>query len=164
MFASVFRRLDRFLLSRILGKTLLGPVHTTGAAVLLGLLANPQPSPLLVGRITLVLLVVCGTCYVARHAELDRAASEARSTDLEDRLRDLILRTPNESLAEAERAEAAAVGALRLSLCGLEAIAASPDVAAATTARAYLGLLEGNGLSVTPGDPAAGFESEEPMA
>jgi len=31
------RRLDRFLLSSTLGKTLLGPVVTTGAAVLLGL-------------------------------------------------------------------------------------------------------------------------------
>ena len=51
---TVLRQLDRFLLSSTFGKTLLGPVVTTGAAVLLGLPADPQPSPLLVGRIALV--------------------------------------------------------------------------------------------------------------
>ena len=158
------RQLDRFLLSSTFGKTLLGPVVTTGAAVLLGLPADPQPSPLLVGRITLVLLVVCGTWYGVRRSELERAASEARSTDLEDRLRDLILTARNQSVAAAERAEEAAVGALRSSLCGLEAQAASADVAAATTARAYLTLLEGEGLTVSPGDPAAGSGPEEPLA
>jgi hypothetical protein len=126
----LLRRLDRFLLSSAFGKTLLGPVVTTGAAVLLGLPADPQPSPLLVGRITLVLLVVCGTWYGVRRSELERAASEARSRDFENRLRDLILTTRNESVAAAERAEEAAVGALRSSLCGLEAQAASADVAA----------------------------------
>ena len=161
---TVLRRLDRFLLSSTLGKTLLGPVVTTGAAVLLGLPADPQPSPLLVSRITLVLLVVCGTWYGVRRSELERAASEARSRDFENRLRDLILSTRNESVAAAERAEEAAVGALRSSLCSLEAQAASADVAAATTARAYLALLEGEGLTVSPADPAAGCEAEEPLA
>ena len=42
--------------------------------------------------------------------------------------------------------------------------AARTDVAAATTARAYLALLEGEGLTVSPGDPAAGSEPEEPLA
>jgi len=106
-----------------------------------------------VGRIDL--LVVCGTWYGVRRSELERAASEARSTDLEAR---------NQSVAAAERAEEAAVGALRSSLCGLEAQAASADVAAATTARAYLTLLEGEGLTVSPADPAAGSEAEEPLA
>ena len=70
---TVLRRLDRFLLSSALGKTLLGPVVTTGAAVLLGLPADPDPSPLLLGRITLVLLVVCGTWYGVRRSVLERA-------------------------------------------------------------------------------------------
>ena len=154
---SFLLRLDRFLLSSTLGKTLLGPVVTTGAAVLLGLPADPHPSPLLVGRITLVLLVVCGTWYGVRRSELERAASEARSTDLEDRLRDLILTTRNESVAAAERAEEAAVGALRSSLCGLEAQAASADLATAATARSYLALLEREGLTVAvpDGEPGA---------
>ena len=152
-------RLNQFLLSSTFGKTLLGPVITTGAAVLLGLPADPQGSPLLVGRITLVLLVVCGTWCGVKRSELERAASESRSTDLEDRLRDLILSTRNESVAAAERAEEAAVGALRSSLCGLEARAAGADVAAAATASAYLALLEREGLtgdlgqaSESPGD------------
>jgi hypothetical protein len=114
------------------------------------------------GRIALI--VVCGTWYGVRRSELERAASETRSTDLEDRLRDLMLTTRNQSVAAAERAEEAAVGALRSSLCGLEAQAASPDVAAATTARDYLALLERKGLTVSPGDPAAGSEPEEPLA
>ena len=156
------RRLDRFLLSSTLGKTLLGPVVTTGAAVLLGLPADPQPSPLLVGRITLVLLVVCGTWYGVRRSELERAASEARSRDFENRLRDLILSTRNESVAAAERAEEAAVGALRSSLCGLEAQAASADVAAAATARAYLALLEREGLTGDLGQASAGPSNEGP--
>jgi len=150
------RRLDRFLLSSTLGKTVLGPVVTTGAAVLLGLPADPQPSPLLAGRITLVLLVVCGTWYGVRRSELERAASEARSRDFDNRLRDLILTTRNESVAAAERAEEAAVGALRSSLCGLEAQAASADVAAATTARAYLALLEREGLTGDLGQASEG--------
>ena len=152
-------RLNQFLLSSTFGKTLLGPVITTGAAVLLGLPADPQASPLLLGRITLVLLVVCGTWYGVKRSELERAASEARSTDFENRLRYLILTSRNESVAAAERAEEAAIAALRSSLCGLEAQAASADVADATTARAYLALLEREGLtgeldqdSESPGD------------
>jgi len=149
---TVLRRLDRFLLLSALGKTLFGPVVTTGAAVLLGLPADPQPATQLFGRITLVLLVVCGTWYGVRRSELERAESEARSTDLENRLRDLIVTTRNESVAAAERAEEAAVGALRSSLCGLEAQAAGADVAAATTTRAYLALLEQEGLTSDLGD------------
>jgi hypothetical protein len=143
----VVRRLDHFLLSSPLGKIVLGPVVTTGAAVLLGLPADHQPSPVLIGRLILVLLVVCGTWYGVRRSELERAASETRSRDFEDRLRDLILTTRNQSIAAAERAEEAAVGALRSSLCGLEAQAASADLAAAATARAYLALLEREGLT-----------------
>lgn len=107
-----------------------------------------------VGRIDL--LVVCGTWYGVRRSELERAASEARSTDLEDRLRDLILTARNQSVAAAERAEEAAVGALRSSLCGLEAQAASADLAAATTARSYLALLEQEGLTASLAEPHDG--------
>ena len=159
---TVLRRPDRFLLSSALGKTLLGPVVTTGAAVLLGLPADPDPSPLLLGRITLVLLVVCGTWYGVRRSELERAASEARSTDFENRLRYLILTSRNESVAAAERAEEAAIAALRSSLCGLEAQAASADVAAATTARAYLALLEREGLTAELGQASEGSGNEGP--
>ncbi|QNG27767.1 hypothetical protein [Synechococcus sp. HK01-R] len=161
---TVLRQLDRFLLSSAFGKTLLGPIDTTGAAVLLGLPADPQPSPLLVGRITLVLLVVCGTWYGVRRSELERAASEARSRDFENRFEALIDEATDRVVERAERAEEAAVGALRSSLCGLEAQAAGADVAASTTARAYLALLEGEGLTVSPADPAAGSEAEEPLA
>ncbi len=157
-------RLNQFLLSSTFGKTLLGLVITTGAAVLLGLPADPQGSPLLVGRITLVLLVVCGTWYGVRRSELERAASEARGRDFENRFEALIDEATERVAKRAERAEEAAVGALRSSLCGLEAQAASADVAAATTARAYLALLEGESLTVSPGDPAAGSEPEEPLA
>ena len=104
---------------------------------------------MLLGRIILILLVVCGTWYGVKRSELERASSEARSRDFENRLRYLILTTRNESVAAAERAEEAAVGALRSSLCGLEAQAAGADVAAATTARAYLALLEQEGLTST---------------
>jgi len=159
---TVLRRLDRFLLSSALGKTLLGPVVTTGAAVLLGLPADPDPSPLLLGRITLAVSVVWGMWYGDRRSELERAESEARSTDLEDRLRDLILSTRNESVATANRTEEAAVGALRSSLCGLEAQAAGADVAAATTARAYLALLEREGLTAELGQASEGFSNEGP--
>ena len=151
---TVLCRLDRFLLSSALGKTVLGPVVTTGAAVLLGLPAEPRPSPLLAGRFILVLLVVCGTWYGVRRSELERAASEARSRDFENRLRDLILTARNESVAAAECAEEAAIAALRSSLCGLEAQAASADLAAATTARAYLALLEREGLTADLAEPA----------
>ena len=144
---TVLRRLDRFRLSSALGKTLLGPVVTTGAAVLLGLPADPDPSPLLLGRINLVLLVVCGTWYGVRRSELERAASEARSRDFENRFEALIDEATERVVKRAERAEEAAVGALRSSLCGLEAQAASADLAAAATARAYLALLDREGLT-----------------
>lgn len=106
--------------------------------------------------ITLGFQVVCGTWYGVRRSELERAASEARSRDFENRLRDLILTTRNESVAAAERAEEAAVGALRSSLCGLEAQAASADVAAATTALAYLARLEREGLTGDLGQASEG--------
>ena len=112
------------------------------------------------GLPTLAVLVDCATWYGVRRSELERAESEARSTDLEDRLRDLILSTRNESVAAANRAEEAAVGALRSSLCGLEAQAASADVAAATTARAYLALLEREGLTAELGQASEGFSNE----
>jgi hypothetical protein len=160
---TVLSKLDRFLLFSTLGKNLLGPVVTTGAAMLLGLSADPQPSPVLAGRITLVLLVICSTWYEFRRSELERAASEARSRDSENRPRDLILTARNETVATAERAEVGAVGALRSSLCGLEAHAASTDTAAATTARAYLALLEGEGLRVSPAEPATGPQSQETL-
>ena len=152
----VLRRLDRFLLSSALGKTLLGPVVTTGAAVLLGLPADPDPSPLLLGRITLVVLVVCGTWYGVRRSELERAASEARSRDFENRFEALIDEARYRILERAERAEEAAVGALRSSLCGLEAQAASADLEAATTARSYLALLEREGLTAAVPDAEPG--------
>ena len=145
----LLRRLDRFLLPSTLGKTLLV------------LPADPVPSPLLVGRLTVVILVVSGTWYGARRSELERAASEARSRDFENRLRDLILSTRNESVAAAERAEEAAVGALRSSLCGLEAQAASADVAAAATARAYLALLEREGLTADLGETSDGVSEQD---
>ena len=113
---------------------------------------------------TLVLLVVCGTWYRDRSSELERAASETRSRDFKHRFEALIDETTERVVERAERAEEAAVGALRSSLCGLEAQAASSDVAAGSTARAYLALLEGEGLTVTPGDPPAGSEPEEQLA
>ena len=107
--------------------------------------------------ITLVLLVVSGTLYRVRRSELERAVSEARSRDFENRLRDLILTSRNESVAAVERAEKAAVGVIRSSLSGLVAQAAGAAVAA--TDRAYLTLLEREGLTVdldhgneSPGD------------
>ena len=152
----VLRRLDRFLLSSALGKTLLGPVVTTGAAVLLGLPADPDPSPLLLGRITLVVLVVCGTWYGVRRSELERAASEARSRDFENRFEALIDEATERVVKRAERAEEAAVGALRASLCGLVAQAASADLVGATTARSYLALLEREGLTAAVPDAEPG--------
>jgi hypothetical protein len=139
---TVLRRLDRFLLFSALGKTLLGPVVTTGAAVRLGLPADPDPSPQMIGRITLVLFVVCAAWNGVRRSELERAASEARSRDFKNRSEALIAEATERVVKRAERAEEAAVGALRSSLCGPEAQAASADVAAATTARANLALLE----------------------
>ncbi len=144
------RTFDEFLLSSRVGKFILGPITTTGAAVLLGLPVDPHPTQLLAGRLTLVLSVVCGTWYGVRRSELERAASEERSSALEDRLTYLILSSRDESVEAAERAREAAIGALRSSLCGLEEQAASTDVAAAATARAYLALLEHEGLTADP--------------
>jgi hypothetical protein len=148
---TLLHRIDQALLSSAFGRTLLG------------LPSDPQPSPWLVGRLTLVLLVVCGTWCGVRRSELERAASETRSRDFENRLRDLILSTRNESVAATERAEEAAVGALRSSLCGLEAQAASADVAAATTARAYLALLEREGLTADLPELAQEFNDGDPL-
>jgi hypothetical protein len=50
----LLRLIDLFLLSSALGKPGLGPVTTTGAAVLVGLPTDPQPSPLLTCRITFI--------------------------------------------------------------------------------------------------------------
>ena len=69
---TVLHRLHQFLFSSTFGKTLLGPVITTGAAVLLGLPADPQPSSLLLGWIILILLVVCSTWYGVKRSELER--------------------------------------------------------------------------------------------
>ena len=118
----LFQRLDRFLVSSSSGRSLFGPMVSTS--------------------LTLFLLVLIATWYGVRRSELERAASEARSSDFEDRLRHLVLTTRNESVEAAERAKEAAVGALRSSLYGLEAQAASSDVAAAATARAYLALFD----------------------
>ena len=74
-------RLHQFLLSSTFGKTHLGPVKTTGAAVLLGLPADPQLSPLLISRIIIISLVVSGTWYGVKRSELERASSEARSRE-----------------------------------------------------------------------------------
>ena len=126
-------RLNQFLLSSTFGKTVLGPVITTGAALLLGLPTDPQGSPLLVGRITLGLLVVCGTWCGVKRSELERAASEERSTDYEVRLQYLILTSRNGSVAAAECTEEAAIGVLRSSLCGLESQAAGADPEPAAT-------------------------------
>ena len=144
---TVLHRLDRFLLSSFLGKTLQGPLVTTSAAVLLGLPAVPQPSPLLFGRITLVQLVVCGTWYGVRRSELERAASETRSRDFENRFEALIDEATECVVERAERVEKPAVGALRSSLCGLESQAQGADLAAAASARAYLALLQQEGLT-----------------
>ena len=148
---TLVQQLDQFLLTSRARRTLFGPVVSTGAAVLLGLSFDRQPFSVQVVRLTLLLLVLSTTWYGVRRSELERAASETRSRDFENRLRDLILSTRNESVAAAERAEEAATGALRSSLCGLEAQAASADVAAATTARAYLALLEREGLTADLG-------------
>lgn len=103
------------------------------------------------GLPTLALLIVCGTWCGVQRSELERAASDARSRDFENRFEALIDEATERVVKRAERAEEAAVGALRSSLCGLEAQAASADVAAATTARAYLALLEREGLTVELG-------------
>lgn len=151
------QRLDQFLLTSRAGRTLFGPVVSTGAAVLLGLSFDRQPLSVQLVRLTLLLLVLSATWYGVRSSELERAASEARSRDLENRFEALIDEATYRILEAAERAEEAAVGALRSSLCGLEAQAASADLAAAATARSYLALLEREGLTaaVPDGEPGA---------
>jgi ABC-type transport system involved in cytochrome bd biosynthesis fused ATPase/permease subunit len=148
--------LDRFLLTSSLGKTLFGPVVSTGAAVLLGLSFEHQPLTVQLVRLTLLLLVLSATWYGVRRSELERAASEARSRNLEARFEALIDEATNTIIERAERAEEAAIGALRSSLCGLEAQAASADLAAATTARSYLALLEQEGLTASLAEPHDG--------
>jgi len=151
------QQLDQFLRTSRAGSTLVGPVVSTGAAVLLGLSFDRQPLSVQLVRLTLLLLVLSCTWYRVRRSELERAASEARSRDLENRYEALIDEATYRILERAERAEEAAVGALRSSLCGLEAQAASADLAAAATARSYLALLEREGLTaaVPDGEPGA---------
>lgn len=159
----VLRRVAPCLLSSSLGKTLLGPVVTTGSAVLLGISAGPQPAPLLVGRMGLVLMVGRSMWCGVRCSELERAASKSRSTDLEDRLRGLILTTRSQSVAAAERAEQAAVGALQSSLGGLEAQAASGDLAVAAIARDELAFIEQEGLIDNLGEGFEALVEEVPL-
>ena len=140
------QQLDHFLLTSRAGRTMLVPLVSTAAAVLLGLSFDRQPLHVQVLRLTLLVLIISATWYGIRRSELKRAASEARSSDFEDRLRHLVFTRRNESVETVERAKEAAVGALRSSLYGLEAQAASSDVAAAATARAYHALFEREGL------------------
>ncbi len=105
---------------------------------------------------TLLVLALSATWYGVRRSELERAASETRSRDLENRFEALIDEATYRILERAERAEGAAVGALRSSLCGLEAQAASTDLATAATARSYLALLEREGLTVAVPDGQVG--------
>jgi hypothetical protein len=90
-----------------------------------------QPLAVQLIRLTLLLLVLSATWYGVRRSELERAASEARSRNLETRFEALIDEATNTLFERAERAQEAAVGALRSSFCGLEAQAASADLAAA---------------------------------
>ena len=153
---TLVQQLDQFLLTSRVGRTLFGPVVSTGAAVLLGLSFDRQPFSVQVVRLTLLLLVLSTTWYGVRRSELERAASEARSRDLENRFEAFIDEATYRILERAERAEEAAVGALRSSLCGLEAQAASADLEAATTARSYLALLEREGLTAAVPDAEPG--------
>jgi hypothetical protein len=73
-----------------------------------------------------------------RHSDLEHASSKASSTDLEDRLRNLVLTMRNQLVAAAERSDKAANGSLRSSLYGLEAQAAGASMGAAATARDYI--------------------------
>ena len=157
---TLVQQLDQFLLTSRVGRTLFGPVVSTGAAVLLGLSFDRQPFSVQVVRLTLLPLVLSTTWYGVTRSELERAAREARSRDLENRFEALIDEATYRILERAERAEEAAVGALRSSLCGLEAQAASADVAAATTARAYLALLEREGLTADLGQASDGLSDE----
>jgi len=141
------QQLDHFLLTSRAGRTMIGPLVFTAAAVLLGLSFDRQPLHVQVLRLTLLVLIISATWYGIRRSELERASSEARSRDLENRFEALIDEATYRILERAERAEEAAVGALRSSLCGLEAQAASADMAAAATARAYLALFEREGLT-----------------
>ena len=115
-----------------------------------------------VGRIDL--LVVCGTLYGVRRSELERAG--ARHAALISKIDSEISSSRRETnrLRQQNALRRQQLERLRSSLCGLEAQAAGADVAAATTARAYLALLEGEGLIVSSGGPPAGSEPEEPLA
>ena len=155
---TLVQQLDQFLLTSRAGRTLFGPVVSTGAAVLLGLTFDRQPLSVQVVRLTLLLLVLSATWYGVRRSELERAASESRSRDLENRFEALVDEATHRILERAERAEEAAVGALRSSLCGLEAQAASADLAAAATARSYLALLEREGLTAAVPDAEPGAQ------
>ena len=155
---TLVQQLDQFLLTSRAGRTLFGPVVSTGAAVLLGLTFDRQPLSVQVVRLTLLLLVLSATWYGVRRSELERAASEARSRDFENRFEALIDEATERVVKRAERAEEAAVGALRSSLCGLEAQAASADLAAAATARSYLALLEREGLTAAVPDAEPGAQ------
>ena len=115
------QQLDHFLLTSRAGRTMLGPLVSTVAAVLLGLSFDRQPLHVQVLRLTLLVLIISATWYGIRRSELERASSEARSRDLENRFEALIDEATYRILERAERAEEAAVGALRSSLCGLEA-------------------------------------------
>jgi len=91
-----------------------------------------------------------------------RARHAAQISRIDSEISYLILLTRNESVAAANRAEEAAVGKLRSSLCGLEAQAASADAAAASTARAYLALFEREGLTAELGQASEGTSNEGP--
>jgi hypothetical protein len=115
---------------------------------------------MLASRITLVGMVVCGTCYRVRRTELERAASETRSRDFEYQFEALIDEVTERVVQRAERSEEATVGAPRSSLCALEAQAASADLAAVTTARATLALLERESLTADLGQASDGLSDE----
>lgn len=144
---TVLCRLDGFLLFSAPGETALGAVVTTGTDAFLSLPANPRQSPLFVGRIIRVLLLVWRTWCGLQRFELERAVSNARSRNFENQLRDANLTARNESVAAAKFSEEAAIAALRLSFSGLESQAAISDMATATTSRAYLALLDQEGLT-----------------
>jgi len=99
--------------------------------------------------------------YRVRLAELERAAAEALSRDFENRVEAFIHEATERVVERAERAEQVAVGPLRLSFFGLEAQAASADLVAATTARAYLALLERIGLTGEPGQASEGSSNDD---
>lgn len=119
-------------------------------AVPLGLLFDPQSLSVQIEGLTLLVLVLSSTWYGVKASELERAASETRNTDLEDRFRDIILTTRNQSVAITERAEQAAVGLLRASLCGSEEQSVSGGLAAAAIAPTSIALLDVKRLTSLP--------------